>query len=477
MNLIVEWHLNTLGDVCFAHINGNLNLVDKESLRIFDSYTVCRGLPYNIPYQVGDIITVDCRPKLEISHAVIAEIGNQSDCCGVQVVYLYEGKFDVSPLSYCLEHPARFPRYYVFPGFHRLTKFAGDLSLHKDAILMKISKALKENPSLGKNGNIQRYLEEFSLNLTNFLPSDIVVGDVIQASDLCHTCESYPRTIAVVADMPDDVDDVVIIYTDELKVFKTTLKSRFGAVAKLSFEKITQNDSEPIPYLLRQVSKELLQNPALIHDEEYLQKLSALDNSPYVPEGYEKYNLLPGCSKRGGDIHIHPSEMRDTINSLLPEDSDGIPYPYFHSFGEYDEYIDELIAEHGLTNGATNELGKVMHEYKALVKEMNNKDKWSVLKYIGESYDNIRAFGGFTHGMYYYMTVYTIDGDTYYGIIDDEEYSSSGWCPDKEKWEIAEDPTGIAAKALAQGYEARKRKGRSNKTKCDEGHQKVSNED
>ena len=42
-------------------------------------------------------------------------------------------------------------------------------------------------------------------------------------------------------------------------------------------------------------------------------------------------------------------------------------------------------------------------DYITHVKELNIKESWSVLRYIGESCSSIREFRGFTHGRYYYL--------------------------------------------------------------------------
>ena len=42
-------------------------------------------------------------------------------------------------------------------------------------------------------------------------------------------------------------------------------------------------------------------------------------------------------------------------------------------------------------------------------------------------------------------------GKTYLRVLDNEEYCSCHSSPDVEMWEIVEDPTGMAAKALFGG--------------------------
>ena len=97
----------------------------------------------------------------------------------------------------------------------------------------------------------------------------------------------------------------------------------------------------------------------------------------------------------------------------------------------------------------------------------DQKENWSVLKYVGRSTGGI---GGFTHGRYYYWPC-SVETPEYEGVIDDEEFTSyiasignaspyqsldeaaadegvkefASQCAD---WEIVEDSTGMAARIL-----------------------------
>ena len=186
-------------------------------------------------------------------------------------------------------------------------------------------------------------------------------------------------------------------------------------------------------------------NPALANDKEFLERLATLNNMPYIPEAHKKYNLLPGCTKHGGDVLYYPSSECRKISKLLPEGLDITPYNI--SYSEYDDQLDRYISDYGMTDGELNELGTMITNYKAQIKKMNVKENWSVLRYIGESYNNIGEFGGFTHGRYYYVAgVNEVDKSVH--IIDNEEYDAFPYSPDSANWEIAEDPTGMAAKLL-----------------------------
>jgi signal peptidase I len=185
-----------------------------------------------------------------------------------------------------------------------------------------------------------------------------------------------------------------------------------------------------------------------MHDEEFLEKLDKINNLPHIPDAHKKYNLLPGRQKYGGDAIFYPPSSYRAIEKLLPAGEQIMPYHESHA--EYYATLDELIAKHGAINGEPNELGKMIADYKKHIQKINNKENWSVLRYIGKSGDFIGVFG-YTHGRYYYMAVDESCG--YYGIFDDEEYypgykSLNNGPLGGASWEIAEDPTGMAAKLL-----------------------------
>ena len=122
--------------------------------------------------------------------------------------------------------------------------------------------------------------------------------------------------------------------------------------------------------------------------------------------------------------------------------------PYFHSYAEYSALLDSCISDYGMADGELNELGKMIVDYKACVKEMNIKENWSVLRYIGKSQSNESAFDGFIHGRYYYLAGVDEHHGGRFHIIDYEEYQAYAYPPDSTVWEIVEDPTGMAEKLM-----------------------------
>ena len=454
MRLILTWYLNHDGTILFTYINDEpeLNENYKRSIEIINNDYYMNVSSPRVPYKVGDIITIDRRPNCQIYHAVIAEIGNQHDCMGIQVVYYNKGELIISSLLYSLVECNWYHRTFSVSGLHRLALFIGKLP-DPEALLMKISNDFKTNASLGKYGNIEKYLNDINNNMLNLLPDGAAVGDIIHIKCICGNDNQHQEAFALIAEINHDSNDAVIICTDALKLWKTTLKNTLGTIAKYIIKKYTDEEFNEIyiPYVLKKIYNELKQNPALLKDEKFAEKLASMNNYPIIPEAHKKYNLLPMGTKYGGDTIEHPHFMRDDIEKLLPVGKNTIPYPYFHGYNEYFEHIDACISEYGMTDGELNELGKMIVEFKTQVKEMNVKENWSVLRYIGESIDAGGMFG-YTHGRYYYMTNKKsyLKGDDFY-VIDNEEYCS---CQifnflSKGIWEIVEDPTGMAARMLS----------------------------
>ena len=187
----------------------------------------------------------------------------------------------------------------------------------------------------------------------------------------------------------------------------------------------------------------------------------------YIPEAHKKYNLLPRCTENGGEVFSYPSELASKIGEMSP--GHVIPYGY-SSYDEFYTFLDDCISECGMIEGGLNELGKLIADYKICIQRMNIKENWSVLRYLGESSFDL------THGRYYYWPC-SAESPEYEGVIDNAEFTSylaavtgnepihfetdtngktghfsSDVCfsPYGEKvlWEIAEDPTGMAARFL-----------------------------
>ena len=168
-----------------------------------------------------------------------------------------------------------------------------------------------------------------------------------------------------------------------------------------------------------------------------------------IPKKHEMYNLLPNCRKRGGEVFAYPCSLLDELEKHLPEGYSMMPYGY----KSYDEYYTEMnkMAEVYFTD---DKLANLYMKFIEEMHQMNNKEQWSVLRYIGKSDDRIL---GLTHGRVYYWPC-SIKNPVYEGVIDDEEFTSYWYSTEESDWEILEDPTGMAYKTIygkGEGYVSR----------------------
>ena len=193
---------------------------------------------------------------------------------------------------------------------------------------------------------------------------------------------------------------------------------------------------------------------------------------PYIPKEHEKYNILPRCRKKGGEVFSYNCEIENEIGRMLPEGESVIPYNY-DSYKEFYAHLDAFVLKYGTSDGVLNDLGNKILMYKADIERRNVKENWSVLKYTGETTDELF---GFTHGRYYYWPC-SLETPEYEGVIDNEEFTSyiasdiqsdigyqslkeavkktkfSEYHTSSKDWEIVEDPTGMAYRALAKKME------------------------
>jgi len=155
----------------------------------------------------------------------------------------------------------------------------------------------------------------------------------------------------------------------------------------------------------------------------------------YIPKEHEKYDVLPMSRMEGGEVFAYPSQMIEDLGRKLPDDENMIPYGY----GSMEEYLHKMEEYAALY--FTDESDKQLFEkFKSLMKEMNRKEDWSIVRYIGESDDNLF---GLTHGCTYYWPC-SKNNPKYEGVIDDEEFTSYWYATEPEDWEILSDPTGMA---------------------------------
>ena len=103
---------------------------------------------------------------------------------------------------------------------------------------------------------------------------------------------------------------------------------------------------------------------------------------PYIPKEHEKYNLLPLCRKDGGEVFDYPSKLIYEAEQLIGSSVGLFPYN-FDSYEEYFASVDGLIRD----NSESPEIVSKLSEVREMVWKMNQKEEWSILRYIGPSDD------------------------------------------------------------------------------------------
>lgn len=167
---------------------------------------------------------------------------------------------------------------------------------------------------------------------------------------------------------------------------------------------------------------------------------------PYIPENHIQYDLLPSRRKRGGEVFDYPSGLINEVEQLLDSCEEIIPYNY-KSYEEYFCSLDALIQVHAASPKLVAKLVKL----KEAIISMNQKEEWSVLKYVGPTDD---CFFGLTHGKNYYWPTEK-SNPVYHGVIDNEEFTAYLYPTEASLWVILEDPTGMAYQTIyrkGKGY-------------------------
>jgi hypothetical protein len=143
MKETIDWTLSAAGDIWFF----NLPDASDEGLRFLLSFGIYGwDLNLPVPFSVGDIVTIDCRPFIDVFHAVITTLGDNHDCCAVWFLYVTKrGKIDVE----ALKHNHFFHELSPFSALYRAETFKGALP-KRESPLEILSGTLKKSPELGE---------------------------------------------------------------------------------------------------------------------------------------------------------------------------------------------------------------------------------------------------------------------------------------------------------------------------------------
>ncbi len=179
-----------------------------------------------------------------------------------------------------------------------------------------------------------------------------------------------------------------------------------------------------------------------------------MKTGPYIPKQHLGYGLLPDLTASGGEVFSYPTELSEIdsmVNECEGDERDERGYrvsqimPY--GFGSYAEYFGLLATLAGRYRESNPDVAEAIESLSAKMKLMNVKEDWSVVRYVGSQFDD-DAIPHLTKGRCYYWPC-SRENPVYEGVVDNEEFTSYMYPCDKDSWEILEDPTGMAARALA----------------------------
>ena len=160
----------------------------------------------------------------------------------------------------------------------------------------------------------------------------------------------------------------------------------------------------------------------------------------YIPDEHKQYPVLPYSRKNGGEVFQYNEWPAQMLVDLVGEHL----YPYgFESYEQYFAKLDQIIQEHS----EEPETVRTLEECKEKITLWNQKENWSICKYLGK--DTGQIFG-LTHGGYYYWPC-TASDPKFKGVIDDEEFTAYLYPTDPGLWEIIVDPTGMAHRTINEG--------------------------
>ena len=159
---------------------------------------------------------------------------------------------------------------------------------------------------------------------------------------------------------------------------------------------------------------------------------------PYIPKNHEKYDLLPRCREEGGEVFNYPGELICEVERLGGSSCGLFPYGY-DSYEDYYGFLATIIEEYH----ENPEIRSKLIELRDTVQQMNQKEEWSILHYVGPT--DI----GLTHGKNYYWPSSKAN-PVYDGVIDDEEFTAYIYPTTPQLWRILEDPTGMAYNTIFQ---------------------------
>lgn len=160
----ITWTLNAKGEIVFFQLSRDLmkKYIHQNKNDDWEVWFDWEGSSHweypPVPFDFGDIITIDMRPYYEVFHGVIVRLGDNRDCCAVACIYCNkEGNLCCSTLKHNMDKVLT----KVSP-LYRAKTYSGEL-LENEQALNTISAAIKKIPSTRTNSDGEYIWREHEL--------------------------------------------------------------------------------------------------------------------------------------------------------------------------------------------------------------------------------------------------------------------------------------------------------------------------
>lgn len=181
---------------------------------------------------------------------------------------------------------------------------------------------------------------------------------------------------------------------------------------------------------------------------------------PKIPSEHKKYDLLPRCSKEHKDVVAFPTDMVYFVDFLA--ECVGLEAGAFDvmkfmpkKLDAPNKYIKQLEKAEKLFYSLRGDGGPLLTKLRELIEDLNDKENWSIVRFVGDAYDSLDEANNLylTKGRCYYWPTSKLI-PAYMGVFDNAESPMALYPLDKAAWEVVEDPTGMAARALSGEFDS-----------------------
>ena len=132
------------------------------------------------------------------------------------------------------------------------------------------------------------------------------------------------------------------------------------------------------------------------------------ENGPYIPVEHEQYDLLPRCRAEGGEVFSYPSMLDDVDERIRKWEARRVGVqvdehdarhendlvrimPYgMKSYAEYYGMLERYAVDIAPVDP---QLAQDIRTLKDLMKLMNVKEQWSIVRYVGDQFDEVEGLG------------------------------------------------------------------------------------